>query len=725
MSSSVVHLPKTLDVLAKIEGGLPLAAVLCNPKKTKRVSDLTVRLKGESKKSYNLAHFYNYYTKRFNISKRFSISTVGFYGVLGCLFVGDRSVKALLESLPATELAQLGQAATAAPAPAPAPVVNEMASFEAAVHKQMVSGSAAAAVAPTATAEPITEASLTAAVMVALEKQVRAALVEALQPTTTATATATEDEETEEEKLCAIDEYLDGKAAEATATTPRFKPVNPFGDNDKPYTPTSVPLPPFPSIPKEERDKESAQLKDLALGDTEVLIASKRDTKAVTLKADGTFRYDKLSLHHMKEQENGVWTPEFHITATFDSLHSSELLWHFNEEFFGNKILRKPLEHIYCGVYTLAAHLQHKDKTLPVVPVAPIKPRVTQEMRDLESGLLKELLGTQTRRLEVRYKDTVMSTCCLETNGKFTFVDHNEAYYLDLCASELIWHFNERLFRLGAEYDPILPTKSLSNPLDHIYFVASPRLSLGKFLEADADVTLTTLTSTSEAAATSTSEPAALPTGEHQADCHCYAFPDEDYDDYDEEVEPLLHVLSIPEPVRSQEIQVLRWFAHDCDSTKVYVMNNMVADITLEYDGTFTLHKQSQQPIADLNSLEVLYLLSSRTTADRELFETRARSDPTYALDQFTFASNPWKSLAVLVAEKEDQVAVAASTSTSTSATATATATATVSPQTLLQQEKAKEVELRAEIELWRAVRAQQQINKDLEKQLAALKELV
>jgi len=731
MSSSVVHLPKSLDVIAKIEGGSPLAAVLCHPTKTKKVSDLMVRLKGESKR-YNLAHFYNYYTKRFNISKRFSISTVGFYGVLGCLFVGDRSIRELLTLLKPAELAQLGQkpgtpVATVATV-ATGAVVDEMASFEAAVHKQMVSGSAVApAVAPatatatatattaataTATAEPITEASLTAAVMVALEKQVRAALVEAFQPaTTTATATAaaaataattvTEDEETEEEKLCAIDDYLGEQEAAASLAA-----VDPHDE------PTFVPLPPFPSIPKEERDKESAQLKDLALGDTEVLIASKTHTTAVTLKADGTFTYRDIG-----------------IDNTFSLLHSSELMWYFNKGHWGNEILRKPLEHIYCGVYTLAAHLQHKDKTLPVVPVVPIKPRVTQELRDAESSIFRDFLVCDgvARRLEVRYKDAVMSSCSLQTDGTFTFVDHNEVYYFNLCALELIWHFNERLFRLGPDYDPIVSAR----PLDHIYFVASPRQSLGRFLEEASATSTSTSTSTpaTAAAATATSTPATAaaatatstaPTltststsGEHQPDCHCYAFPDEDYDDYDEEgAEPPLHVLSIPESVRSQEIALLRQFAHGCESTKVYVMNNMVADITLESDGTFSLYRPSQQVIADLNSLEVLYLLSPQTTASRELFEARAHSDPTYALDQFTFASNPWKSLAVLVAEKEDEMAVA-------NAVATAT-----SPAALLEQEKAKEAELRAEIELWRAVRAQQQINKDLEKQLAALKEL-
>ena len=200
--------------------------------------------------------------------------------------------------------------------------------------------------------------------------------------------------------------------------------------------------------------------------------------------------------------------------------------------------------------------------------------------------------------------------------------------------------------------------------------------------------------------------------------CHCYAFSDE-------EAEPPPSVLSIPAPVRSQEIRLLRQFALSCESTKVYVMNNMVADITLGYDGMFTLHRPSQQLIANLHSLELLYLVSPQTTADRDLFETRGHSDPTYALDQLTFASNPWKSLAVLVAEKEDQMAVATSTSTSASTSTSTSTSATVSPQALLQKAKAKEAELRAEIELWRAVRAQQQINKDLEKQLAALKELV
>ena len=96
--STVTNLPKHLDVVARMEGGEPLAAVLERPK-SKRLSDLVIRIKYQ-KKTYNLAHFYNYYTKRFNISTRFGLSTVGFYGVLDCLFVGDRSVRALLETLP-------------------------------------------------------------------------------------------------------------------------------------------------------------------------------------------------------------------------------------------------------------------------------------------------------------------------------------------------------------------------------------------------------------------------------------------------------------------------------------------------------------------------------------------------------------------------------------------------------------------------------------------------
>ena len=138
--------------------------------------------------------------------------------------------------------------------------------------------------------------------------------------------------------------------------------------------------------------------------------------------------------------------------------------------------------------------------------------------------------------------------------------------------------------------------------------------------------------------------------------------------------------------------------------------------MSLESDGTFTFRRPSYSCIADLHSLEVMYLLSPQTSADRKEWEDRGRLDPLYALDELAFAYNPLKSLRRMVFEKA---------ATSTSVTSTSTAATTVSPQALLQQEKDKEATLRAEIALWTQIQAQRQLNKDLEKQIAALKKSV
>jgi hypothetical protein len=455
MSSTVANLPKFLNVVVRMEGGSELNAVLGRPK-SKRVGDLMIRLK-YTEDTYNLRHFYNYYTKRFNIPRDSGVRSN--YDILSFLFVGDRSVKDLLASLSPAELAQVGQATVTAAVAATAfpasvtPAAADLASFEAAVRTQMVSGSASAV----ATA------------------------------TETATATATAE--------------------------PRFKPLNPFGDNDnnsEPYKVTSVPLPPFPSVPKEERDKESELLKHLVLEDMEVLIASKREPKAVTLKA--------------------------------------------------------------------AAEAAAAAPTVPVT------------------------------------------------------------------------------------------------------------------------------------------------TGEHQHDCCCYAFEDE-------EVEPLLNVLTLPDSVRSQEKLHVRPFTlpKDCRPI-VHIASMGLINVSLEPDGTFTFRPPYHSPIADLHSLEVLYLLSPQTSADRKEWEDRGRLDPLYALDQLALAFNPLMSLRMRLSTSTSTSATSTLTSTSTStstSTLTSTSATADSPQALLQKEKAKEAELRSEIALWTAIANQHQLNKELEKQLAALKESV